>query len=128
MGVPPVRLVRPQLFSPTAAWASLTEEQRRQLGTAAIAQHVTLLLEREEFARSPFDSPEALEAAALASDSLLATLLADAVRAQSRQGLRRPDLSELGVQSCRVCGCTAASPCREDATWIEPDLCSACAE
>jgi hypothetical protein len=30
------------------------------------------------------------------------------------------------VPSCRVCGCTEASPCLEECDWIGPDLCSGC--
>lgn len=30
-------------------------------------------------------------------------------------------------QSCRVCGCTEMQACPEGCSWIEPDLCSACA-
>jgi hypothetical protein len=34
-----------------------------------------------------------------------------------------------GFQHCRVCGCTALVTCRpEPCTWVEADLCSACAE
>jgi hypothetical protein len=29
---------------------------------------------------------------------------------------------------CRVCGCTNDNACPGGCSWIEPDLCSACAE
>ena len=31
-------------------------------------------------------------------------------------------------QACRVCGCSHHDPCPEGCWWVEPDLCSACAE
>jgi ParB/RepB/Spo0J family partition protein len=33
----------------------------------------------------------------------------------------------LGVGVCRACGCTDQSACYGGCTWVEPDLCSACA-
>ena len=35
----------------------------------------------------------------------------------------------VGRRHCRVCGCTDLMACRpEPCHWVEPDLCSACAE
>jgi hypothetical protein len=31
-------------------------------------------------------------------------------------------------QICRVCGCTQENGCPEGCWWVEPDLCSSCAE
>lgn len=31
-------------------------------------------------------------------------------------------------QYCRVCGCTYDDPCEEGCYWVEPDLCSQCAQ
>lgn len=40
---------------------------------------------------------------------------------------RRPRKGLL-VQTCRACGCTDMRACEGGCYWIEPDLCSACAE
>jgi hypothetical protein len=40
-------------------------------------------------------------------------------------------LKRAGVQACRKCGCSELDACECDGggcSWIEPDLCSACAE
>jgi len=43
-----------------------------------------------------------------------------------------PDLILLDDETCRVCGCTHYEACVDDVGepcyWIEPGLCSACAE
>ena len=31
------------------------------------------------------------------------------------------------VAKCRICGCTAITPCPGGCSWVEPDLCSRCA-
>ena len=45
---------------------------------------------------------------------------------------KKPDKSNVDLdnqkQVCRVCGCTDSSPCPDGCSWIEKDLCSACAK
>lgn len=38
-----------------------------------------------------------------------------------------PDLAPFGVRACRDCGCTDAHACAGDCSWVDDDLCSACA-
>lgn len=30
--------------------------------------------------------------------------------------------------ACRICGCTTEAPCEGGCAWVEPDLCSSCAD
>lgn len=36
-------------------------------------------------------------------------------------------LKNEGIQFCRKCGCTEHAACGDGCYWVEPDLCSACA-
>lgn len=38
------------------------------------------------------------------------------------------ETAETAKQACRVCGCTDDNPCPEGCSWVEPDLCSTCAD
>lgn len=38
------------------------------------------------------------------------------------------DSFEFNEQTCRECGCGWTSPCEGGCYWVEPDLCSSCAE
>ena len=37
-------------------------------------------------------------------------------------------LAELGIATCRACGCSDLAGCEEGCWWVEADLCSACAQ
>lgn len=37
-------------------------------------------------------------------------------------------LLQKGAAACRICGCTETQACPGGCYWVEPDLCSACAE
>ncbi len=118
---------KPALFDAAAAWENLSEDRKRQLGIATIIQHVALIMERDGAAPQSCRSPYALEAAVMASESFITTLLRDVVLPHAVAPLQRPDLAPLGVRSCRVCGCTDQSPSIEGGWWVELDLCSGCA-
>ncbi len=38
------------------------------------------------------------------------------------------EVDDEGVPACRVCGCTDEDGCPGGCWWVEPDLCSRCAE
>jgi hypothetical protein len=58
-------------------------------------------------------------------DALIATAVtADAFALE----VLRQEIYDGQVRSCRVCGCTDDHACEGGCSWVEPDLCSACAE
>jgi len=111
----------PALIDPVAAWRSLAPEQQQQLGVAAIIHLLGLhgvnvgLEPRAGFQAAEFAGREALIYGA-------AELLPGAFDPP-----HRPDLSALGIVTCRVCGCTDHVGCGDGCWWVEPGLCSACA-
>ncbi len=64
------------------------------------------------------DALEQMDVPAEVRDQMMKPVLADLKRRY------RP----LEVRSCRVCGCTDEYGCEEGCTWVEEDLCSACAD
>jgi len=38
-----------------------------------------------------------------------------------------PDCCACGERVCRVCGCSDLEPCLGGCSWVQEDLCSACA-
>lgn len=62
-------------------------------------------------------------------------LLLEALRGSERPEEKPQEVSSLfeegGAMSkpvCRICGCTDERPCPDGCWWVEPDLCSTCAE
>lgn len=47
---------------------------------------------------------------------------------QKLEAARRQVATLLGEQACRECGCCNSWACEGGCWWVEPDLCSACAE
>jgi hypothetical protein len=47
---------------------------------------------------------------------------------QAAAAAKRGQGSDGTKQVCRVCGCTEEHACEGGCSWVEPDLCSACAE
>ncbi|WP_265518933.1 hypothetical protein [Nitratireductor luteus] len=110
-------------FDGVEAWASLTAEQRNEIGAIALEVVVN------------WNGMDAYESAAEtrpfgAADSLLL----DALHASVNEAI--PDViaaeplpvpSILG-QVCRRCGCSDEDACDDGCGWHVPDLCTACAQ
>jgi len=113
----------PELFDPAAAWRSLGAEAQAEIGVAAIV-HILGAIGSGECLR-PF---QAFDAADMEGIRALESAARDHLPDAFHQDMpRRPDLAVIGVQSCRECGCTDDHACPDNCTWVEPDLCSACA-
>lgn len=127
-----IDLPRPQVgsrpkFDPFAAWERLSPERQRQFGAAAVVLAYAGLVSPEVDGVSGIG----FEAACAAIDHVIAAALPP-LALRPGQKVPLPDLAGFGVVACRVCGCTDAVGCWLDANetchWVEPDLCSACAE
>lgn len=121
---PPDEAHAATLLDPVAAWAALPSAVRDKIGAAAITQALGLigschgLVPEQGWAAAEREGMAQLE-------ELLRNHLAQAFP----EGLPlRPDLARLGIDVCRVCGCTDACACPEGCSWVEPGLCSLCAE
>jgi hypothetical protein len=106
------------LLDTAALWDSLTAEQQRDVGIAAVAQTAAAMGMMEG------DEPAVgWEAAFEESAQRLEALLADALP----QPPRRPDLANIGVRACDGCGCTDSFACDDGCSWVAEHLCSSCA-
>lgn len=112
-------------FNIKLAFASLPLLRRMQLGEAALPWAYN------EFRRDCLDLAdndfERLENAAEATDIEALRLLRQAFIDTGIEVAGRPNLTAFGVAQCRVCGCTDQCACPGGCSWVEPDLCSACA-
>lgn len=107
-------------LDPVRAWHMLHPKQQELLGAAAIALGVA-----DNGIAWGLDT-KAWDAASVEA----AILIADIARAHVLHQDMLPDgldLSPLGIQQCRACGCTENCACDGGCGWIEDDLCSACA-
>ena len=104
-----------KLIDVQAAWRAMPANVQEQLGMAAIVRVLAVC----------DGSSDWIDAACHEADRVMAEGVRDHAVSD---GATRPDLSCLGVQACRQCGCTDACGCEEGCSWIETDLCSACAE
>ena len=109
-------------LDPVRAWRLLHPKLKEQLGAAAVALGVADLgisMARHDEVADAFDavSVEAgLLISAIAREHVLHhDILPDGI-----------DLGPLGIQQCRVCGCTDNHACEMGCAWVEVDLCSAC--
>ncbi len=117
-------------FDVAAAWKWLDESQRRQIGTAAIVHGLGAL--RVVRSVAGLDAREAAAgvgwaAAEQSGGDALVGCIYDALGGEKIARLHLPDLKVIGVQACRVCGCTEACGCPEGCWWVAPGLCSSCA-
>lgn len=117
-------------FDPRAAWAALSDDERRAIGEACLLQHIAteawLLI--DDAADGNFSDAE-LKAARRweHAEQEAARILAETIPIDADLYPGGPDLAALGIRACRECGCTQESGCAGGCSWIEPDLCSACA-
>jgi hypothetical protein len=101
----------PALFNPITCWETMTPEQQRTFGAAGIAHLVGVV---GGHGAADFEGWE-----------LMAQTLEEVI-AELRAAPPRPDLTALGIRTCRVCGCTDNCGCEEGCYWVENDLCSSC--
>ncbi|RVU14934.1 hypothetical protein [Methylobacterium oryzihabitans] len=120
-------------------WQELPEVDRTALGIVAVELASVLMLQhrlnREDMGAAPAAggllAPAVERAAGTAEFELQGVLVAllDAARPEilSVQAGPDPRLPARLGRICRGCGCSQADACAEGCTWVEPDLCSACA-
>jgi hypothetical protein len=109
----------PDRFDARAYWAALDPEQQRQVGEAA------LLLSMAVDGQTKVVEHNACERWGHAEDEAWHRL--EEIAPDPADYPEGPDLAALDIASCRVCGCTDLSACPEGCSWVENDLCSACA-
>jgi hypothetical protein len=101
------------------AWHALHPKIKEQLGAAAVALGVA------DAGVALADDTKPWDAASTECALLIHAIVGQHVlRGGLPGGL---DLSVLGIQQCRQCGCTDNCACEFGCEWVEPDLCSACA-
>jgi hypothetical protein len=111
-------------FYGEGAWSVLTQDQRAQIGAAALELAVALA------GQAATEDPEAARVYIAAEDVVCSRMTAAAILAL--QGTlaafqQIPVPSMLG-DFCRVCHCSHFDPCPSGCGWAEPGLCTACAD
>jgi len=109
-----------QRFNGIKSWAALTPRQQAAVGAAAL-EYAACFLAADET-----DNDVILRATS-ANDARLADELFDAVKASMADALFGDMVPSRIGRVCRKCGCTEYDACQDGCTWVEPDLCSACA-
>jgi hypothetical protein len=107
-------------FDARAHWAALDPEQQQRLGEAALLLSAAVLGQANAVERSQVI--ERWEHAEAEAWQMIAAFDPDLEMFPDG-----PDLEALGIRTCRECGCTDANACDEGCSWLEDDLCSACA-
>jgi hypothetical protein len=107
-------------FDARAYWAELDPEQQRRIGEAALL--LSAAIRGQETESWPWQVIERWEHAEAEAWRIIEAF--DPDLAAYPEG---PDLAAIGIPSCRECGCTDLSACTEGCSWVEDDLCSACA-
>jgi len=118
-------------FEGNVAWSRLDDLQRVAIGSVALELLATWWA--QEQAADPHDGSDPLLRAAERADVLLIDMLREVMveavpmtMLQDAEG--QPLLPSLLGQVCRECGCSQHDACFPACHWVEPDLCSACAE
>ena len=109
-------------FDAHQAWAALSEDKQRAIGEAALLLQVSTeaqMLAMDDAASTP--AARRWERAEQIAWQHFATIPIDPDLYPGG-----PDLATLGIQACRVCGCTNEAACEDGCSWVEDDLCSAC--
>jgi hypothetical protein len=119
-------------FDGAAVWATLGPEHQAAIGAAALELIAIWNLQDREIEDGPQLDPRVRRVAdAVIDDEFVGELQERFVDALPREALEAPDGSPLipsGVGLiCRDCGCTNNDACHPRCSWVEPDLCSACA-
>jgi len=110
--------------NPFEIWDELSPEQQRTFGAAGIVHMLGTL---GAFSEQPSKAYEAAEFEGLElMISTLDNIYCPVNQLELRANTPIPDLAYIGLQTCRVCGCTNNYGCGEGCYWIEDNLCSAC--
>lgn len=114
-------------FDPAAAYRAMGAAAQAAIGAAAAA----LAYVDNSVSLAPIRDCDlfAFEAAAEAARNEIARIFRDSLPlgAFFERAAARPSLAALGLAQCRRCGCTDALACEGGCSWVEADLCSACA-
>jgi hypothetical protein len=109
-------------FNGREAWQELTFEQQARIGAAALELVVNW---RGDDYGCDFHEVRPFQEGEL----IILDELEEAVNAAipgTLQASPLPVPSLIGPV-CRECGCSERDPCDDGCSWVEPDLCSACA-
>lgn len=101
-------------------WDGLDPEQQRRVGIAAMAQIAGAI------AAGNREQAPGFMAAHMEGENVLEDVLHTAAPDWLEQPAI-PDLTPLGIEQCRGCGCTDAVGCEQGCGWAEPGLCTTCA-
>lgn len=108
------------------------EAKPAAVAAGPVAQDLPLLAEEEEEATSERPRPADSEQAAEATQRVIDLPPSGVPTAEAEPAeVAREEAAPVAEARCRVCGCTETTPCMTDkgpCSWVEPDLCSACAE
>ena len=108
-------------FDASEAWIALSEETRRAIGEAALLLQVSTEAQMLAIDKPPLPAGRRWERAEQIAWQRFATIPIDPDLYPGG-----PDLAALGIQACRVCGCTNEMACEGGCSWVEDDLCSEC--
>jgi hypothetical protein len=114
-------------FNPRAAWDALDADQQRAIGEAALLLHVSTEAQAINSDHAPTPELVAADRRWEHAEQVAWNLLTETIPVDADLYPDGPDLAAIGIRACRECGCTDDSACPEGCSWIEVDLCSACA-
>jgi len=119
-------------FDGAAVWATLDPEHQAAIGAAALELVALWNLQDREIEDGPHLDPRVRRVAdAVIDDEFIGELQERFVDAIPQKALEAEDGSPLIPSSvgpiCRECGCTRNDACQPACSWVELDLCSACA-
>jgi len=110
-------------FDPTAAWAAIAPEHQAEIGAAALALMLCIRGGEDE----PIYSTPYSDAEPNAWHEFEETIDRGTDCLFDRVTIPLPPIGLL-PGTCRACGCTDNRACPGGCSWVEPDLCSACAD
>lgn len=116
----------PPVLNSIATWDAMSPVQQAAVGRAALVLACSMVgmdFERDNPARTPLSvaCDTAYDEAAWVLVGLYEEQMASVAVPL------RPDLNDIGVRSCEVCGCTEDHACPGRCWWVGPKLCSTCA-
>lgn len=125
-------LTRPSIarFDGAATWPTLKAEQQAAIGAAAL--ELVACWHGIDAVEAALEDPEtsAFHRAFSAADTLLHDRLQIAVDTAlpDLSAAEPPPVPAMLGPVCRNCCCSEEAACEPACSWVEPDLCSACAE
>jgi hypothetical protein len=121
-------------FDGAAVWATIDPEHQAAIGAAALELVALWALQDRVLDDGPQLDPRVVRVEdAIIDDVFIEDLRSHVIDAYPQDGRwEAPDevtpLIPTGVGLiCRDCGCTNNDACHPRCSWVEPDLCSACA-